>query len=29
MDLRTVDLMLATNHPPFSRDGGTFEFKYH
>ena len=28
MDLHTIDLMLATNAPPFSRDGWIFEFKY-
>jgi hypothetical protein len=22
VDLRTIDLMLATNHPPFARDEG-------
>ena len=28
MDLRTVDPMLATNHPAFSREVWIFEFKY-
>ena len=28
MDLNAIDLMLATNHPPFSRAGWIFEFKY-
>jgi bifunctional non-homologous end joining protein LigD len=28
VDLRSIELMLATNHPPFSRPGWVFEFKY-
>jgi ATP-dependent DNA ligase len=28
VDLRSIDLMLATNHPPFSRAGWLFEFKW-
>jgi bifunctional non-homologous end joining protein LigD len=28
MDLAAIELMLATNHPPFSREGWLFEFKY-
>jgi ATP-dependent DNA ligase len=28
MNLHTIDLMLATNHPPFSRTGWIFEFKW-
>ncbi len=28
MDLAAIELMLATNHQPFSRSGWIFEFKY-
>jgi bifunctional non-homologous end joining protein LigD len=28
MDLRSIELMLATNARPFSREGWVFEFKY-
>jgi bifunctional non-homologous end joining protein LigD len=28
MDLAAIELMLATNAPPFSREGWVFEFKY-
>ncbi len=28
MDVNAIDLMLATNHPPSSRVGWMFEFKY-
>ena len=28
MDPRSIELMLATNHPPFSRPGWLFEFKW-
>jgi ATP dependent DNA ligase domain len=28
MDLRSIELMLATNAKPFSREGWIFEFKY-
>ena len=28
MDLAAIELMLATDHPPFSRDGWIFEIKY-
>ena len=28
MDVNAIDLMLATNHPPCSRAGWIFEFKY-